>query len=335
MVGFAPYTAADRLSRELTPGAIAVRAAQPEVAVMVHVMPGRDRAAVRAAVEARGGRVVGDGTAGAFGRLAALFSRDTVADEMRLLAERSDLFFLERIHRLGLFNDRLVGTVQSGQQGHDIAQTPIWTHGIRGENQIVGEIDTGIDANSCYFNDAALPVTNTWSNGGGYGTSTGSTHRKIVAYDFLYSCDQYPTGMNCETPANLTQWDTQGHGRTWQAGGGQRHEPRGVRREDAIAPAARSRAGAGYRNDTCAELPRPQVPCHQPEPLFEHRTSRGGARPSSSMAQRRGHAAVPSSNYTRATVDTNSYGTHKDFLTSPPPAITPKQHRPRWAAPAS
>src|SRR5687768_1259480 len=73
MLGFAPYTAVDRLSRELLPDAIAARAAQPDVAVMVHVMPGYDRAAVGAAVQARGGRIVGEGDAGAFGRLAVLF----------------------------------------------------------------------------------------------------------------------------------------------------------------------------------------------------------------------------------------------------------------------
>ncbi|HMI86848.1 MAG TPA: S8 family serine peptidase, partial [Polyangiaceae bacterium] len=319
MVGFAPYTSADRLSRELTRDALTARAGQPEVAVMVHVMPGHDRAAVRAAVQARGGQVVGDGEAGAFGRLSVLLPAESAADEVRLLAERSDLFFVERIHRLGLHNDRLVGTMQSGQQGHDVAQTPIWAHGIRGENQIVGEIDTGIDANSCYFNDTSLPVTNTWSALGGYGTLTGSTHRKIVAYDFLYSCDQYPAGMNCETPTNLALWDTQGHG-THVAGnmvGDSDMSPATYAAEDAIAPAAKIvMQDAGYQFDTCAELPGLGCPVINLEPLFEQSFTQGARAHNNSYGDN--EEAMPpylQSNYTARTVDVDHFiWTHKDFL---------------------
>jgi hypothetical protein len=319
MVGFAPYTAADRLSRELLPDAIAARATQPDVAVMVHVMPGRDRAAVRAAVQARGGRIVGDGEAGSFGRLSVLFPRETAADDARLLAEQSDVFFLERIHRLGLFNDRLVGTMQSGQQGNDVAKTPIWAHGLRGENQIVGEIDTGIDANSCYFNDTALPVTNTWSSTSGYGTLTGSTHRKIVAYDFLYSCDQYPMGAACETSTNLAQWDTQGHG-THVAGnivGDSDMSPATYAAEDAIAPAAKIvMQDAGYSFDTCAELPGLGCPVINLEPLFEQSFTQGARVHNNSYGDN--EEAMPpylQSNYTARTVDVDHFmWTHKDFL---------------------
>jgi subtilisin family serine protease len=319
MLGFAPYTAADRISRELLPDAIAARATQPEVAVMVHVMPGHDRAAVRAAVQARGGRIAGEGDAGAFGRLAVLFPQQAAADEVRLLAERSDLFFLERIHRLGLQNSRLVGTMQSGQQGNDIAQTPIWAHGLRGESQIVAEIDTGLDANSCYFNDAALPVTNTWSSGGGYGTLTGPTHRKVVAYDFLYSCDQYPTGMNCETPTNLTQWDTQGHG-THVAGnivGDSDMSPATYTAQDAIAPAAKIVIqDGGYAFDTCAELPGLGCPVINLEPLFEQAFVQGARAHNNSYGDNEeARPAYLQSNYTARTVDVDHFmWTHKDFL---------------------
>ena len=319
MLGFAPYTAADRLSRELMANAITTLAGQSEVAVMVHVMPGRDRAAVRAAIEARGGRVVGDGNAGAFGRLAVLFPQTTVADETRLLAERSDLFFLERIHHLGLRNSRLVGTMQSGQQGNDIAQTPIWAHGIRGENQIVAEIDTGLDANSCYFNDTALPVTNTWSSTSGYGTVTGPTHRKVVAYDFLYSCDQYPAGMNCETPSNLTQWDTQGHG-THVAGnmvGDSDMNPATYAAQDAIAPAAKIVIqDAGYAFDICAELPGLGCPVINLEPLFEQAFVQGARAHNNSYGDNEeARPAYLQSNYTARTVDVDHFmWTHKDFL---------------------
>jgi len=322
MVGFAPYKPADRISRELLAESIAASPAKTEVPVMVHVMPGRDRAAVRAAIEARGGKVLGDGPAGAFGRLSVLFPKDSVADEVRLLAERSDLFFLERIHHLGLLNDKLVGTIQSGQQGNGIAQTPIWAQGIRGEGQIVGEIDTGLDANSCYFNDTDLPATNTWSTAGGYGTATSPNHRKILAYDFLYSCDQWPMGMACETPTNLTQWDTQGHG-THVAGnivGDSDMNPATFAAQDAIAPAAKiviqDGAYLGAPADLCAELPGIGCPLINLEPVFEQSFTQGARVHNNSYGDN--EEAMPpylQSNYSARTVDVDKFTwEHKDFL---------------------
>ena len=323
MLGVAAYMPADRISRDLLPEAINARVTLPEVPVMVHVMPGRDRAAVRAAIEARGGKVLGEGTSGAFGRLSVLFPKDAVASAVQVLAERSDLFFLERIHRIGLLNDKLVGTIQSGVQGNTMAQTPIWNHGIRGEGQIVGEIDTGLDANSCYFNDTELPATNTYSDTGGYGTATSPSHRKIVAYDFLYSCDQWPTGVNCETPTNLAQWDTQGHG-THVAGnivGDSDMNPETYAAQDAIAPAAKIVIQDGAylsasQGDTCAELPGIGCPLINLEPVFQQSYTQGARVHNNSYGDN--EEAMPpylQSNYSARTVDVDKFiWEHKDFL---------------------
>jgi hypothetical protein len=322
MLGVAAYMPADRISRDLMPEAIDARVTQPEVPVMVHVMPGRDRAAVRAEIEARGGKVLGEGTSGAFGRLSAVFPKDTVASAVQQLAERSDLFFLERIHRIGLLNDKLVGTIQSGTQGHDMAQTPIWNHGIRGEGQIAGEIDTGLDANSCYFNDTDLPTTNTWSETDGYGTATSPSHRKIVAYDFLYSCDQYPGKSACETPTNLAQWDTQGHG-THVAGnilGDSDMNPETYAAEDAIAPAAKiviqDGAYLAAPADLCAELPGIGCPLINLEPVFQQSYTQGARVHNNSYGDN--EEAMPpylQSNYSARTVDVDKFiWDHKDFL---------------------
>src|SRR5437867_3157959 len=87
----------------------------------------------------------------------------------------------------GWWRDRRAGTIQSGTQGSAPAQTPIWEHGLRGEGQIVGLIDTGVDADACYFGDPrGLPPTNTWSQEAGYGTTVDGSQRKIVGYDFLF-----------------------------------------------------------------------------------------------------------------------------------------------------
>jgi hypothetical protein len=169
---------------------------------MIHVMPGHDVAAVRAAVSARGAKIAGEGRAGDFGRIAALFLPENAAADIGALAGRSDIFSMERIHRVGLLNDRAAGTIQSGVQGHDAEQTPIWTQAIRGENQIAAVLDTGLDANSCYYNGAALPTTNTWSQANGYGTATSPTHRKIVAYDFLFFLGA--TTKRCRRPSRAT-----------------------------------------------------------------------------------------------------------------------------------
>ncbi len=323
MMGFAPYVPQDRISRELLAQELAARPAQPLVPMMVHVMPGRDRAAVRAAIEARGGKVLGDGTAGAFGRLSVLFPGDMIAGEAQLLAERSDIFFLERIHRIGLYNDKLVGTMQSGVQGNAAEQTPIWQHGIRGEGQIVGEIDTGLDANSCYFGDTELPATNTWSMAGGYGTATSPSHRKIVAYDFLYSCDQWPSGTNCETPTNLAQWDTQGHG-THVAGNmvaDSDNNPENFALQDAIAPAAKIVIQDGAylsaaQGDTCAELPGIGCPLINLEPVFEQSFQQGARLHNNSYGDN--EEAMPpylQANYTARTVDVDKFmWEHKEFL---------------------
>jgi hypothetical protein len=323
VVGFTAYTPADRVSRDLLPEFAAALPVQPQIPVMVHVMPGHDRAAVRAAVEARGGKVLGEGTAGAFGRLSALFPTAVVAGAMSVLAERSDLFFLERIHHLGLLNDKLVGTMQCGEQGNDATKTPIWNHGIRGEGQIVAEIDTGLDANSCYFNDVNLPVTNTWSQAGGYGTATDPTHRKIVAYDFLFSCEQWPMGTNCETPTNLMQWDTQGHG-THVAGNmvaDSDMNPASFAVQDAIAPAAKIVVqDGGYlsaaQGDTCAELPGIGCPLVNLEPVFEQSYQQGARLHNNSYGDNEeARPAYLQANYSARTVDVDHFTwEHKDFL---------------------
>ncbi|GAQ81098.1 Peptidase S8 family with Protease-associated domain [Klebsormidium nitens] len=53
---------------------------------------------------------------------------------------------------------------------------PVWDAGIMGQNQIVGMGDSGVDWNSCYFVDPAVPVP-------------GPTHRKVVGYRQLSGGD--------------------------------------------------------------------------------------------------------------------------------------------------
>ncbi|HMI82608.1 MAG TPA: S8 family serine peptidase [Polyangiaceae bacterium] len=323
MSAWIPYRAEDRVSSELLPQAIAARPRTDRVPVMIHVMPGYDRAAVRAAAVAHGGEVAGEGQSGAFGRMSVLFASDQVATAVQALSQQSEIFFLERIHHVGLLNDKTAGTIQTGTQGHAAAQTPIWEHGIRGEGQIVGLIDTGVDANSCYFNDAALPVTNTWSQSGGYATKTDTTHRKILAYDFLFSCDQYPSGSSmgtpCDNPTNLGQWDAHGHG-THVSGnmvGDSNNDPLVYAAQDGMAPAAKLVVqDGGYEANTCAECPGLGCPIISLLPLFEQARLQGVSIHNNSWGDN--EEAMPpylQCNYTARSQDVDQYmWDHRDFL---------------------
>ena len=322
MVAWVPYRPEDRVSRELLSDAVVARANPGPVPVMIHVMPGHDRAAARAAAVAQGGEVAGEGSSGAFGRISALFPKDKVAAAVQALSQQSEIFFLERIHRVGFLNAQSAGTIQSGTQGPAAAQTPIWQHGIRGEGQIVALIDTGVDANSCYFNGSALPVTNTWSQGGGYLTATDTTHRKIVAYDFLYSCAQYPnpTGTApCDNPTDLTLWDNHGHG-SHVAGnmvGDSNNDPLVHAAQDGMAPAAKLVVqDGGFEANTCAECPGLGCPVISLLPLFEQARVQGASVHNNSWGDNE-EARPPSlqCNYTARSQDVDQYmWDHRDFL---------------------
>jgi hypothetical protein len=304
MVALAAYRAEDRLARDLLPAAIA--------------MPGHDRDSVRALAAARGARLAGDGEAGGFGRVSAIFPVDAVAEGARAMAELPEVFLVERIHHVGWLNDRTAGTIQSGTQGHDMGQTPIWAHGIRGEGQIVAMADTGLDANSCYFNGDALPVVNTWSDAEGYGTLTDLSHRKIVAYDFLYSCDQWPTGPSCEDPADHTKWDTLGHG-THVAGnmvGDSDNNPENFAAQDGMAPAAKIVVqDAGYLTNECSDGPGFGCPVIQLDPLFEQARLQGASVHNDSWGDNEKVLGPRQCNYTMRSQDVDRYmWEHKDFL---------------------
>ena len=64
-----------------------------------------------------------------------------------------------------LFNDQTTWCLQSNEQGNH----SIWDKGIKGEGQIVGILDSGLDYGSCFFRDDRNNVP-------------GPNHRKVIAY---------------------------------------------------------------------------------------------------------------------------------------------------------
>lgn len=155
-------------------------------------------------------------------------------------------------------NDTSVHTLQTGSP---TGPTSLHDRGIRGEGQIVAVLDTGLDYDNCYFAepDNSPPPVNTGSPNGPYQTSNVDlSRRKVIAYDFLYSCDQFPTAPGCETPSDPHDYDNQGHG-THAAGSiaGDRGAIGFHDAGDAIAPAAKLVIqDAGFiGGDSCSHRP--------------------------------------------------------------------------------
>jgi hypothetical protein len=328
LLAWLPYLPEDRVSRELTPAGLSARDTAQEIPVLVHVMPGESNAAVLDALGGMGLPVIAHGRLASspsgrdegWGRIVTVLPQDTASADALNLAQLAEVFFVERIHRIGLLNDRSVGTVQSGTQGYAPAQTPIWNQGIHGEGQVVGEIDTGLDADNCWFRDTArgLPVTNTWSASGGYGTAVGASHRKILAYDFLYSCAQYPAGAACENPSSPTAWDTLYHG-THVAGNmcGDSDETLIVHdAADGVAPGAKIvPQDAGYATDPCGDLPGIGCPVIDTYPLFDQARKQGVRIHNNSYGDNENASPPNQANYTARSQDVDRFmWDHPEFL---------------------
>src|SRR5262245_59121446 len=141
-------------------------AAAPLRLVMLHVYPDADLEAVRAAVAGVGAtRIVGAAANPFFSRIRLLATDAEVAALREPLAKIPEVFWVALEGRITLFNDTTIWVGQSGVNGGQT--TPIFNHGIHGEGQVVGIIDTGLDADMCYFRDQALglPPVNACNGG--------------------------------------------------------------------------------------------------------------------------------------------------------------------------
>ncbi|HMG21093.1 MAG TPA: S8 family serine peptidase, partial [Kofleriaceae bacterium] len=199
-------------------------------------------------------------------------------------------------------------TIWVGQSGLNAGQTtPVFDHGIHGEGQVVGYIDTGVDADSCYFRDTArgLPPTNA-CNGG---TVVDTAQRKVIAVDFL-------TSTECAGGIASTEWDTQNHGS--HVGGtiaGDNfanpiaHDP-----GDGMAPGAKLVVqDAGFRTDNCGDLPGIGCPVVDLKPIFQQAYTQGARIHTNSWGDNENGAVQ--NNYTVASADVDQFMfSHPDFL---------------------
>ncbi|MEM7352559.1 MAG: S8 family serine peptidase, partial [Acidobacteriota bacterium] len=223
------------------------KSAKPGI-VMLHVYPDADLEAVIERVQTvTPGRVVGSQADERFSRVRLVLPRAEIATAREELARIADVFWIGLEARRTLLNDTTVWVGQSGLSGGQT--TPVFDQGIFGEGQIVGVLDTGIDADMCYFRDGTLglPPQNP-CNGG---TVVDLNQRKVIAVDFLW-------GNECAGGIGNNEWDTQDHG-THVAGtvaGDNLANPLTHDPGDGMAPGAKLVVqDCGFQTDNCADCP--------------------------------------------------------------------------------
>ena len=228
-------------------GSLPDKARKPGI-VMLRVYPDADLGAVIERIERLGpGSIVGSSPGERFSRVRLLLSGADLAAVREDLARIAEVFWIGLEPRRVLLNDTTVWVAQSGTGGGQ--QTPVYDQGIFGEGQVVGVLDTGIDADMCYFRDATLglPPQNPCDGG----TLVDMNQRKVVAVDFLW-------GNECSGGIGNNEWDTNDHG-THVAGtvaGDDLANPLTHDAGDGVAPGAKLVVqDCGFQTDNCADCP--------------------------------------------------------------------------------
>jgi len=121
------------------------------------------------AIESLGGRVT-ETLDNGFQKLLVVSAAPGLLDG---IARIDDVWWIEEEPEFYLMNDTGVWVCQTNA----IGDTPVWDHGLHGEDELVAVMDSGIDYNSCWFRDG--------------GAAPGPTHRKVVDYQVYGSGAAY------------------------------------------------------------------------------------------------------------------------------------------------
>jgi len=270
------------------------------VFVIVALAPGTAIAEVADQIAAVGGRVDWiEDSAGPTPQLGFSVDRSRMYGIVGLLERTPTLVWAEPQTPVRLLNSASVWRGQSGLP----QRTPIFDHGLLGEGQVIGVMDTGIDIDDCRFDDpeAGLPAVND-----AIGISVSPDHRKVMAVDFHWGAD-WPPGP--------TSWDDQGHG-THVAGSaaGDVHGNGTFDGVDGMAPAARLVIqDGGASADDCADLPGLGCPVKPLEPVLEQARFQGARLHTNSWGDEENF--LPFGRYTERTADVDRFmWRHKDTL---------------------
>jgi hypothetical protein len=114
-----------------------------------------------------------------------------VQDVVEWLAERPAVRWVSPLPRIFMKNKQASVIIQSsrpaftsarGSNGLDPSLQPIWAAGIQGQNQVVGQGDSGLDFQHCFFVDPTVDWASSISIVGRARTFQSETHRKIRLY---------------------------------------------------------------------------------------------------------------------------------------------------------
>ncbi|MBI2214405.1 MAG: S8 family serine peptidase [Acidobacteria bacterium] len=199
-------------------------------------------------------------------------------------------------------------SLQSGTAG---GGTPVHNRGILGQGQVIAILDTGLDWDSCWFSepDGSPPPVNLTIDG----RVVDANRRKVIAYDFLYSCIEWPLSASCEVPLDASAWDNQGHG-THAAAGAAADKGAMLAHDfgDALAPGAKLviQDGGYIGGDNCAQRPGFGCPLRDLRPVLRQAYEQGARVHSSSWGDRQGVAPPanpPTGNYSTGARDIDAF----------------------------
>jgi subtilisin family serine protease len=232
---------------------------------------------------------------------------------------------MRKLFVLGLFVLRLSAdeaAYRSLQSGSPTGPTPLHDRGIFGQGQIIAVLDTGVDYTACAFlepNNSAPPINTGTPQGGLDWQNVDLSRRKIIAYNFLYSCAQYPGRPGCETPGAAGSLDNQGHGtHAASTALGDRGQPLLHDFADGVAPGAQLVVqDAGYiGGDACTQRPGIGCPARL-TPILEQAYRQGARIHSNSWGDLQGRVVppVPTANYPQSAYDIDAFVfSHPDML---------------------
>ena len=305
VVWSAPWAAERKIAPEIASAGIAERSSA-RGPVMIHLFPDVALRDVRERIARIVGddRVVGSSENRRFSRVRVLLTGSEIADVRGALAALPEVYWIERERRKVFLNDTSTWVGQSGLDGGQA--TPVFDAGIRGEGEIVAFLDTGVDADSCYFRDTVrgLPPINACG-----GTTVDLDQRKVIAVDFLWSGD-------CSGGIDDDEWDDHGHGT--HVGGsiaGDDFASPGVHNaSDGMAPAAKLVVqDCGYQFNDCADCPGIGCPVTDLGPVFQQTYDQGARIHSNSWGDEENDPAY--GEYTSGSEDADTFARNNpDFL---------------------
>ncbi len=237
------------------------------------------------------------------GRLAELGVRvpaARLAAARTALADVAGLVWADVLPGARLANDASAWQCQSGLPN----VLPMDLAGLDGSGQVIAVIDTGLDADNCYFADPehGLPAIN-----GPDGTAVSPAHRKVVAVDFLWDFDWPDPGPG--------HWDDAGHGTHVAGSAAGDGGVYGVRDGlDGMALAARLVIqDGGARTDDCADLPGLGCPLIPLGPVLEQARAQGARLHTNSWGDEEN--ITPYNRYTERTADVDRFvWEHRDAV---------------------